>query len=63
MDELRVNVEFSCADFDLRVRWWTDPTTLDEVRAEAAGEWFCQTYGMNPADFAETITVIPADID
>lgn len=55
--ELDVDVVFSCADFQLRIHWDTDVSASDEARVQGASDWFSEKYGLNPSDYADSITV------
>ena len=57
--EFDVGVTFYGEDFALTVRWTTGSETDDETRVVAAAEWFTETYGFDPAEHAQKVTVEP----
>lgn len=58
-DEFEVAVTFYGPDWVLSVLWSTDSLADDEVRADAASQWFHSEYGFAPAAAAERTVVAP----
>lgn len=54
-EEFDVGVSFYADDFVLTVRWTASATTDDETRVMAAHEWFRDTYGFDPGEYATDI--------
>jgi hypothetical protein len=54
-----VGITYFGPDFALTIRWTTSADTDDETRAEAAASWFADTYGFDPSEHAERVTVAP----
>ena len=56
-EEFEVGVSFYADDFTLRVRWDTSASTGDEARMLGAAEWFAETYGFDPGQYATRTAV------